>query len=1112
MGLALRPSVAQVARDALLSACVRILFALKHKKIRMLKRMITFTAISAVYTTLINVQGVKKSPVRRLLIMALTIWYSDRYVFFSPNVPRRLQVILSCLTFSWMISPMIKIKRHSNRQRTSMISNDDIYERPTISSSAPTEEDEGEDVSEDPQAALMDENKIQFFIAKFLLKKFQGQLSVEDVRGLFSHLTHICAEGPVIWKGAANGMYVIRKGVLGIYKGGSLLTRLTRGESTGDMSVLCPLADTSTSPLECRIISGPAHLSFIAAEDFESYMCQNVNTLLIYVSTAIGNYWRLVRFVLREHLDISEEHLAFDVLYSIDAKDLDELPQRRIKSGDDIVFAEKSAIYLAKGCCTVNGKVVHSPALIGAASLVAGLLPSKGGGGHMVLRGGKNCSISDVQVQHLCHFHTLVGVAWIMVHDCNLFQRLGLSRHFIPLGRTLPEDCHLLISGRLGANTAGKKGQQEIGAVTLVGMDYLHASTSDVRYVALRDSECVRITKASYRAIIEFDPSTGVRLAHLVHDARLSRHGANTSIVGVLFCPEVSAEQVLEVSRQLQSSSGFNAEVINVATVRRALGERHKDAFTAADDRTYMTDMAAAWLAYHEKSVERLLALTAQLCPATICDLSENLFARFVVHHCDRILLVCTPQSTGVFAAERKCFARRQGSRPPRTELVILHDKSAQLQGTRFLLAPRNDYVEFHHHVVGMDERDFARVRRYILGITTGLVLGGGGARGLAHLGVFKALHERKQEIDFIGGTSQGAFMGACLAGYYRDMDTLTKVVMQLAASLSARTRVLSHATLPIISLAHGHNFTEYIRIAMPTTYIEDLHIPFFCTSANVTTARVMYHHTGLLWKYVRASMTIIGLFPPVWDEGQLLVDGGYLDNLPVLYMRSIVGPQSTIIAVDVENKDASEFEAVSAYEDGLSGSYLFARRLLTAVFGAKPFRHPAQGSLSRQLMYAQHIVQLETCMQTGAIDLYIRPPFLDTVWLADYHKAKQMERRGYLHAREVLDLFYAGFDTGVPSHSTLRNSSPSNKFPKARRASTASSGKEERKRSPVERRLTTQTSASNILQRSARQRRGGRPPERSNTIGHSPPNTTDVVVARSKKRQKLPTTKTLDM
>eukprot|EP00397_Hematodinium_sp_SG-2012_P004490 GEMP01004502.1.p1 GENE.GEMP01004502.1~~GEMP01004502.1.p1 ORF type:complete len:535 (+),score=99.91 GEMP01004502.1:168-1772(+) len=500
------------ANDVLMSALMRVLQMLRTGKIRLLKRMLTFTAISAVYATVINFQFVRKSSLRRLIAMALTILYSDKYVFYSPNTSNRLQLVLACVAVSCLNKVSSRSRRTSATQRQKL--QDDHTSIPSVNSGAfltsarwreaqaPAAQELEEDG--DPQISLLNEEKIQFFIAKFVLKKFQGELSVEDLRELFDQLTHMVVEGPVVWKGSPNGMYVIRRGVLGIYKGDALLTRLTRGESTGDLRVLCPMTDVGKSPLECRIISGPAHLSFISAEDFESHMRENIGTLKIYVSASIGTYWRLVRFVLQNILLINEANLSLDVL-ATDVQDIRHLPTRRIMEGIELTFEPDSAAFLARGSLMVNDKLVHSPAIIGAAALLTGLQPSA----TVRCVGAKNCYVSDIKEEHLCYYHTLVGLASLLVHDCDLFMRLGLSRHFIPQGRPLPEDCHLLVGGRLGARSTRKNKNkskwltdneasiQEIGGVTLVGAEYLHERSSDMCYFALRDCECVSITRVS---------------------------------------------------------------------------------------------------------------------------------------------------------------------------------------------------------------------------------------------------------------------------------------------------------------------------------------------------------------------------------------------------------------------------------------------------------------------------------------------------------------------------------------------------------------------------------------------------------------------------------------
>jgi lysophospholipid hydrolase len=76
---------------------------------------------------------------------------------------------------------------------------------------------------------------------------------------------------------------------------------------------------------------------------------------------------------------------------------------------------------------------------------------------------------------------------------------------------------------------------------------------------------------------------------------------------------------------------------------------------------------------------------------------------------------------------------------------------------------------------------------------------------------------------------------------------------------------------------------------------IEDLWLPFFCVSTNLSRAQVQVHQLGRLWQFVRASMTIVGMIPPVIHEGDMLVDGGYLNNVPVDVMHSL-GVHSVLV------------------------------------------------------------------------------------------------------------------------------------------------------------------------------------------------------------------------
>ncbi len=177
------------------------------------------------------------------------------------------------------------------------------------------------------------------------------------------------------------------------------------------------------------------------------------------------------------------------------------------------------------------------------------------------------------------------------------------------------------------------------------------------------------------------------------------------------------------------------------------------------------------------------------------------------------------------------------------------------------------------------------------------LVLGGGGARGICQIGFLEAMEEAQIPIDMIGGCSIGAFIGGL---YAREADLLTTTgrAKQFAGRMSSIWRLLSDVTYPVAAYTTGHEFNRGIYKAFYDIHIEDFWIPYFCNSTNITHSRMEIHRSGYAWRYIRASMTLAGLLPPLSDRGDLLVDGGYIDNLPVSDMAKL-GPANVIGAID---------------------------------------------------------------------------------------------------------------------------------------------------------------------------------------------------------------------
>ena len=209
------------------------------------------------------------------------------------------------------------------------------------------------------------------------------------------------------------------------------------------------------------------------------------------------------------------------------------------------------------------------------------------------------------------------------------------------------------------------------------------------------------------------------------------------------------------------------------------------------------------------------------------------------------------------------------------------------------------------HHVRG--PADHARVARHLAHRATGLVLSGGGARGFGHIGVVRALRELGQPIDAVGGTSMGAIIAAGVACEWDDAQLLEQMRQAFI-----RGHPLRDLTLPLIALTRGTRATRLLRRSFGARDIEDLAIPFFCVSANLTLGSVDVHTRGSLWKWLRAGAAIPGLMPPLLDAGMVHVDGAVMNNLPTDVMRDRGVHQ--VIAVDISGDDAlpATFEDVA--------------------------------------------------------------------------------------------------------------------------------------------------------------------------------------------------------
>ena len=172
------------------------------------------------------------------------------------------------------------------------------------------------------------------------------------------------------------------------------------------------------------------------------------------------------------------------------------------------------------------------------------------------------------------------------------------------------------------------------------------------------------------------------------------------------------------------------------------------------------------------------------------------------------------------------------------------------------------------------------------------MVLAGGGIKGMAHIGVLKAMEEFDIPIDYVGGTSMGAMVGAGIAFGWN-----YEKIMELTREIAAKKPTKDYNYLPLISLLKGKQLESVLRNSFMDYRVEDCIYNYFCVSANLSNAKQVIHRKGQIFDVVRSSLSLPGIWPPKLSSMGLLVDGGIVNNFPVDIM--IEAGAKTIIGIE---------------------------------------------------------------------------------------------------------------------------------------------------------------------------------------------------------------------
>jgi len=459
--------------------------------------------------------------------------------------------------------------------------------------------------------------------------------------------------------------------------------------------------------------------------------------------------------------------------------------------------------------------------------------------------------------------HPLFGA---LEHDALETLAAQLGWFCLPGGRSLfkagePADAmYLLKSGSLGifaSDDEASPGEplqlvgvgESVGEISLLGGDVRHR---DVR--ALRDSELLRLDRGSFEAVVVRCPQamlgiTRHALARLLQRERGSEPPGTPRTFALL--PVDAHVPVRALALQLaQALEAFAPCLVVDATLGAGRGSE--------------------WFAEREAQGGFVIYVDAD---------GDTVWRQRCLRQADVLLL------PALAAQPAKAWPEPSPMRPEQVRfrtrhLLLLHPGHGVELG-----AARRWRREFggevrHHHICG--SADITRLARLISGHGRGLVLAGGGARGLAHLGAMRALHEAGHVFDAVGGTSIGAILGAGLAAGW-SLDEIA----ERCAHAFVSGRPLSDWSLPLVALTRGQRASRMLRRAFGALAIEDLPRPFFCMSTSLSGDGMVAHRHGPLWLWLRASSAIPGVLPPVLHRGHVFIDGALMNNLPVDVMAA---------------------------------------------------------------------------------------------------------------------------------------------------------------------------------------------------------------------------------
>ena len=278
------------------------------------------------------------------------------------------------------------------------------------------------------------------------------------------------------------------------------------------------------------------------------------------------------------------------------------------------------------------------------------------------------------------------------------------------------------------------------------------------------------------------------------------------------------------------------------------------------------------------------------------------------------------------------------------------------------------------------------------------LVLSGGAARGLAHIGVIEELEARGYEITSIAGTSMGALIGGVYAT--GRLTALKDYIYTLDKSKLFR---MIDFTLSKQGLIKGERVLNKMRELVPDLLIEDLSIPYAAVAVDLIHREEVVFRSGSLYHAIRASISIPSIFTPVKEENRLLVDGGLLNNLPMAHVARSEGDLMVAVHVNADIPGLEVYKSTNASKNQAQHQNKL-RELFRHMYPSSSKDEVKLGyfSLITRSFELMIMRMAEEKIRQYSPDLLINVPF-DSCNLYDFYRAEEQVEAGRKAAADAL-------------------------------------------------------------------------------------------------------------